>query len=105
MERAGGYRGRYHALMGRLSPMNGEGPGDLRVQTLMKRIDEGRFKEIILALSTDVEGDSTCSYLFELLGKRPVQVTRLAFGLPAGSAIGYSDALTLRRAMKGRQQV
>lgn len=105
IESSGGYRGRYHALMGKLSPMSAQGPEQLRVKSLLERVQAGSFQEVILAISTDVEGDGTCSYLRELLGKHNVKVTRLAFGLPAGSGIAYSDAVTLERAMRGRQML
>ncbi|MDI6773915.1 MAG: recombination mediator RecR [Verrucomicrobiota bacterium] len=104
IERSGAFRGRYHALMGRISPMKGEGPADLRLRTLAQRLDREGFKEVILALSTDVEGDTTASFIMELLKGRPIRVTRLAFGLPAGSGIKYSDPLTLAKAIQGRQQ-
>ncbi len=104
LEASGGYQGRYHALMGKLSPMRGEGPATLRVQALLQRVEDEKFEEVILALSTDVEGDSTAAFLRELLEQKKVRVSRLAFGLPAGSGIAYSDAVTLSRAIKGRQQ-
>jgi len=104
MERAGAFAGRYHALMGKISPMKGEGPGSIRVQALFKRIVAERIEEVILALSTDIEGDATAAYLGEALKRRGVKVTRLAFGLPSGSGIRYSDALTLARAFRGRQE-
>jgi len=104
IERSGGYEGRYHALMGRLSPMKGSGPAELRVQALVGRVKSEGIKEVILALSTDVEGDATCAYLAELLAPQGVRLTRLAFGLPAGSGIAYSDSVTLARAMRGRSQ-
>jgi len=103
IERSGEYRGRYHALMGRLSPMKGEGPANLRVQGLRDRVKDGKCKEVILALGTDVEGDSTASMLCEYLADSGVRVTRIAYGLPAGSGIGYSDPVTLARSIKGRQ--
>jgi recombination protein RecR len=103
IERSGGFRGRYHALMGKLSPMRGEGLADLRIKALLDRIAKEKFTEVILALSTDVEGDSTASYLAELFAGRNIRLTRLAFGLPAGSRIMYSDPVTLSRAMQGRQ--
>jgi len=104
IERAGGYQGRYHALMGKLSPMQGSGPGQLRVDALLDRIDKEDFQEIIIAISTDVEGDATSSFLRECLKERNVRVTRLALGLPAGSGIAYSDATTLTRAFRGRRE-
>jgi len=104
IERSGSFDGRYHALMGKLSPMRGEGPEDLRVEALVRRVGVEGIREVILALSTDVAGDATASYLAERLRGTAVQVTRLAFGIPAGSGIAYSDPVTLERAMKGRQQ-
>lgn len=105
IERTGSYKGRYHALMGIISPMHGEGPRDLRLASLMRRIEEEGFQEVILALGTDVESEATASYITELLKSRPIRVTRLASGMPAGSGIGHSDPVTLSRAMKGRSGV
>lgn len=102
IERAGAYRGRYHALMGKVSPMHGEGPADLRVKALLDRVAAGTFHEVILALSTDVEGESTAAYLTELLRPLGLRITRPAMGLPARSGIGYSDPVTLERAFKAR---
>lgn len=102
IEKSGGYRGRYHALMARLSPMKGEGPADMRIEQLVTRVKEGAFTEVILALSTDVEGDSTAALISEHLKDKGVKVSRLAFGLPAGSGIMYSDPITLARAIRGR---
>lgn len=103
LEKTGSFKGRYHALMGIISPMHGEGPGDVRIAALLKRVDEECFEEVILALGTDVESDATASYIAELLKNRKVRVTRLASGIPVGSGIGYSDPVTLSRAMKGRR--
>ncbi len=102
IEKSGGYHGRYHALMGRLSPAKGLGPGQLRIQAMLERIVQEGIQEVILALSTDVEGDATASYLAEALKARQVTVSRLAFGLPAGSGIAYADKVTLSRAIQGR---
>ncbi|MBM4143309.1 MAG: recombination protein RecR [Lentisphaerae bacterium] len=104
IERSGGYRGRYHALMGRISPMRAQGPDDLRIEALLKRVQEEKIAEVVLALNTDVESDATAAYVGELLRKRGVKTTRIAYGLPAGSAVMYSDAVTLARAMRGRQE-
>ena len=104
IEESGGYQGRYHALMGRLSAMRGSGVADLRVDTLLRRIAEEKISEVLIALGTDVESDATASYLKEVLSSRDVKVSRIAFGLPAGSAIEYSDSATLARAIKGRQE-
>lgn len=103
IEKSSGFKGRYHSLMGKLSPMRGQGRDDLRIDALLKRVDEGHFAEVILALNTDVESDATAGYIGDLLVSRKVKVTRLAFGLPVGSGIMYSDSVTLARAIKGRQ--
>jgi recombination protein RecR len=102
IERSGGFRGRYHALLGKLSPARQTGPGDLRLQALAERISGGGFREVLLALSTDMEGDATAGYIGEMLKGSGARVTRLAFGLPADSGVGYSDPLTLKRAISGR---
>ncbi len=102
IERSGGFNGRYHALMGKLSPAKQTGPSDLRLRALAARVAHGQVKEVLLALSTDMEGDATAGYIGELLKASGVRVTRLAFGLPADSGVGYSDPLTLKRAISGR---
>jgi recombination protein RecR len=103
IEKSGGYQGRYHALMGKLSPMRSQGIQDLRLQALLERVSRDRVEEVILALNTDVESDATAVFIRERLADCGVRVTRLAFGLPVGSGIMYSDPVTLSRAMKGRQ--
>ena len=105
IEQSGGFQGRYHALMGKLSPMHGTGAADLRVDKLLQRIASEQIEEVIIALGTDVESDATASFLHEILGTRSVKVSRIAFGLPTGSAIEYADASTLSRAMDGRQNM
>ncbi len=105
IERAGVFAGRYHALHGKVSAVRAGGPADLRLQALAARVGEGRVREVVLAVSTDLEGDATAAYVREMLRGRPeVKVTRLAFGLPVDSGVGYSDPLTLRRALGGRQE-
>ena len=106
IEASGAFQGRYHALLGRLSPMKGEGIGHLRLEALLKRIEAEGISEVILALSPDVEGDSTAAFIRHILERRPnLRVTRLALGVPAGSAIAYADPLTLARALQGRQNM
>lgn len=105
LEATGAFRGRYHALGGKLSPSRRMGPEQLRISQLLERVAREGFKEVLLALSTDMEGDATALYIAELLRESGVKVTRLAFGLPADSGIAYSDPLTLRRAIQGRQNV
>lgn len=102
IERSGGFNGRYHALMGKLSPSRQTGPSELRLRALAERVARGDVKEVLLALSTDMEGDTTAGYIGELLKPLGARVTRLAFGLPADSGVGYSDPLTLKRAINGR---
>ena len=103
MERSGGYRGRYHVLMGRISPLRGQGVAQLRLDKLLKRIDVGNFEEIVLALGSDVEGDATAAFVKEALGARQIKITRPAMGLPVGGGISYADDLTIARAMNARQ--
>lgn len=102
MEQSGEYRGRYFALMSKLSPMRGDGLGSLRLPRLLERAAD--VKEVILALDSDVESDATASYIRHALSSRHpgLRITRLALGIPAGSAIAYSDPVTLSRALRGR---
>jgi recombination protein RecR len=105
LERTGVFRGRYHALGGRISPLDHIGPDDLRIEALLARVKAEAPAEIILALGADVEGEATASYLAGLLREFPVTVTRLAQGMPAGSGLEHADELTLTRAMSGRTRV
>ncbi len=105
LERTGAFRGRYHALGGRISPLDHIGPEDLRIDSLFERIATETPSEIILALGSDVEGEATANYLAGLLREHPVTVTRLAQGLPAGGGLEHADELTLTRAMAGRTPV
>ena len=102
LERTGAFRGRYHALGGRISPLDHVGPEDLRIDALIARVRKQTPTEVILALGADVEGEATASYLADLLRAFPVQVTRLAQGLPAGGGLEHADELTLSRALSGR---
>ena len=103
LEASGAFRGRYHALGGKLSPARRGGPEKLRLAELQDRVVRSGVREVLLALSTDMDGDATAGYIAELLRGTGARVTRLAFGLPADSGIAYSDPLTLRRAIRGRQ--
>lgn len=103
LEKAGAFRGLYHVLGGRISPLNGVGPEDLRIAELERRVRAGGVREVILALGSDVEGDATSHYLAQRLGADGVAVTRLAQGLPAGSGLDFADELTLARALEGRR--
>jgi recombination protein RecR len=102
LERTGAFRGVYHSLGGRLSPLDHIGPDDLRVDALLRRVHEERPQEVIFALSGDVEGEATLSYLGDLLAREGVVITRIAQGLPAGSGLETADELTLARAFSGR---
>lgn len=104
IERSGAFRGHYHVLGGRLAPLEHIGPEDLRLAELDVRIGSGRYREVILALSTDVEGEATANYLAEMLASRGVAVTRLAQGMPAGGGLENADELTLSRALSGRRR-
>ena len=104
-EKAAGYRGLYHVLGGKLSPLDGIGPEELQVGPLLKRIEQERPREIILALGTDVEGETTALYLAPLLKERGVPVSRLATGLPAGGGLEFADSVTLGYALAGRREI
>ncbi len=103
IESAGSYRGRYHVLMGKISPMQGEGIANLRLTSLLRRLENEPIQEVILALNFGVESEATASFLREQLASHKVRITRPAMGLPAGSGIAYSDNITLARAMQARQ--
>lgn len=103
LEKSRTHRGRYHALGGRISPLNGVGPEDLRIDALEARIAPEGVQEVILALGSDVEGEATCSYLAKRLTPLGVRVSRIAQGLPAGAGLEYADELTLARALEGRR--
>ena len=105
IEKAGSFRGKFHVLGGKISPLNGIGPEDLRIAELEHRLTAEPIKEIVLALPTDVEGDATSSYLAKRLAANGVKVTRIAYGLPAGSALEFADELTLNRALEGRREM
>ena len=105
VEKSGAFRGHYHVLGGKISPMNGIGPEELRVAQLELRLANGTMDEVIIALGTDVEGDATGFYLAKRLAKPGVKVTRIAHGLPAGSGLEFADELTLSQALKGRREL
>lgn len=102
VEKGNTYRGRYLVLGGRLSPLDGEDGSSLNLELLQKRASGGEVKEIILALSPDVEGRATAAYLAELLADLPVKLTRPALGLPAGSNLSFADSATISAAFSGR---
>ena len=102
IESSGAFRGRYHSLGGKFSALRNANPARQRIAELAERVAAEGFKEVLLALSTDMEGDAAAGYIAEVLSRSGVEVTRLAFGLPADSGVAYSDPLTLRRAISNR---
>jgi recombination protein RecR len=105
MERTGEYRGRYHVLLGALSPLDGIGPEDLKIRELLARLDAGGIREVILATNPNVEGEATALYLARLLRPLGVRVTRIARGLPVGGDLEYADQVTLSKALEGRREI
>ena len=106
LERSGAFKGMYHCLGGKLSPLDGVGPEDLRISSLLQRLSQAvEVSEVILALSSDVEGEATANYLAEIMEKRDVRVSRIAQGLPAGGGLEHADDLTLLRALQGRRDI
>jgi len=105
IEKSGSYRGKFHVLGGKISPLNGVEPEDLRIAELERRVTSEPIKEIIIALSTDVEGDATSFYLGKRLAGKGVKISRIAHGLPAGSGLEFADEITLSRALEGRREM
>jgi recombination protein RecR len=105
MERTGEFRGRYHVLLGALSPLDGIGPEDLKVRELLARLDAGGTQEVILATNPNVEGEATALYLARLLRPLGIRVTRIARGLPVGGDLEYADQVTLSKALEGRREI
>ena len=105
VEKSGTYRGKFHVLGGKISPLDGVEPEDLRIAGLEKRLAHEPVKEIIIALGTDVEGDATSFYLAKRLARPGLKISRIAYGLPAGSGLEFADELTLSRALEGRREM
>ncbi len=105
LERTGAIRGRYHVLGGAISPMQGIGPDDLRVQELLDRVGRNGVSEVILATNPNLEGNATAMYVAGLLKPLGVKVTRLASGLPVGGDLEYADEVTLGQALEGRREM
>lgn len=105
LERCGAYRGLYHCLGGKISPLDGIMPENLSIAKLLTRVREHPGCEVILAVGSDVEGEATALYLAEVLAVLECTVTRLAQGMPAGAGLGHADAITLMRALEGRKGV
>jgi len=105
IDKAGRFRGKYHVLGGKISPINGVGPEDLRIDMLEQRIKSESIRELILALATDVEGDATSFYLAKRFASPGLMVSRIAYGLPAGSGLEFADELTVNMALEGRREM
>ena len=106
IEKAGVFKGKYHVLHGKLSPIRGIGPKQLNLDSLDNRLENNNFKEVILALGNDMEGEATCHFLrSELLVGLNLQVTRIGFGLPSGAGITYADQTTLKSALDSRKSI
>ena len=105
IEKAGSFRGKFHVLGGKISPLDGVEPEDLRIASLEKRLETEPIREVIIALGTDVEGDATSNYLAKRLARPNLKISRIAYGLPAGAGLEFADELTLSRALEGRREM
>jgi len=105
IEKSGTYRGIFHVLGGKISPLDGVEPEDLSIGALEKRLTQEPIREVIIALGTDVEGDATSHYLAKRLARQGLKISRIAYGLPAGSGLEFADELTLSRALEGRREM
>ena len=105
IEKSGVYHGLYHVLLGVLSPLDGIGPQDIKIQSLLARVKAENIKEVILATSSDTEGEATALYLIKVLKALKAKVTRLTQGIPVGSDLEFADRATLTRAMETRQEI
>ena len=105
IERTREFSGVYHVLHGTISPMNGVGPDQLTIKSLVERVSKGEIKEVIMATNPTLEGDTTAMYIGKLLKPFEVKVTRLAYGIPVGADIEYADDVTLLRALEGRREL
>ena len=105
IERTGRYQGRYHVLWGKLSPLDGTGPDELPIRRLLERIRQEQISEVIIATSSGREGETTARYLYQLVNKLGVSITRIARGIPMGSNIGHIDQATISEALEGRREL
>ena len=105
IENTGAFNGRYHVLHGTISPLDGVGPEDIKIRELMERLQREGVGEVILATNPTVEGGATALYLTELIKPLGVKVTRIAYGIPMGGEIEYSDGMTLSKALEGRREI
>ncbi len=105
LDRTGSYHGLYHVLHGAISPVDGIGPEDLKINELMTRLEQNNFSELLLATNPNLEGEATAMYISRLIGERRMLITRLARGLPVGGDLEYADEVTLTRAIEGRREI
>ncbi|MDI6605491.1 recombination protein RecR [Aceticella autotrophica] len=105
MEKTREYHGLYHVLHGVISPMDGIGPEDIKIKELLERLKKNEIKEVILATNLDIEGEATAMYIAKLIKPLGVKVTRIAYGVPVGGDLEYTDAVTLSRALEGRRDM
>jgi recombination protein RecR len=104
IEKSHEYKGRYHVLMGALSPLQGIGPEQLKVSGLLERIQSGDVTEVILATNPNFEGEATATYISKLIKPLGIKVTRIAMGVPVGSELDYADEVTMGKALEGRRE-
>jgi recombination protein RecR len=105
VERTRSFRGRYHILHGALSPLDGVGPDDIKIAELVRRLEDGKIEEVIVATNANVEGEATALYLSKILKSTGIKITRLASGIPVGGDLEYIDASTLSRAIEERREI
>lgn len=105
IEKSGGFKGFYHVLHGVLSPMDGIGPDELRIEKILSRVRNSRITEVLIATSPTVAGEATAAYITELLKKENISVTRIACGIPMGTDLKYNDGMTLKRAVEARIKI
>lgn len=106
IEKSGAWRGKYHVLGGKLSPIKKIGPDKLNIAQLLKRVENSQIKEIILALSNDIEAEATCHYIQERIASpHGIRLTRIGFGLPSGSQLGFADPVTIKSALESRKSL
>ena len=105
LENSGSYKGLYHVLGGKLSPLSGKGPEELRIKELAVRLRQGEISEMIIATSPDVEGEATAHYLAQEFAALPMTITRIASGVPAGADLNFADAATITMALSGRHKL
>lgn len=105
IEKSGDYQGVYHVLLGSISPLEGRGPSDLKIDSLLARIRENNIKEVIIATDADTEGETTAMYITKLLKPSGVKLTRIGVGIPMGSNLEYADSSTLAKAMESRREI